>query len=469
MSASVRGVLGWVCLWGCGDAGLGFVDGPEAGDGRAGDGARIARAEECNGLDDDVDGDVDEECDCEVGATQACWPGDPAHAGVGACAMGEQTCGSAFEFGTWGECAGATLPDTRETCGNDLDDDCNGAADDGCPGQGDDEGDDGLGGGDADADGSDDDDGDGGRGGRVPDGDCADGDRRDCFEGDAEQEGVGVCRAGEQACEGGAWGPCLGAGEPELEACGDGLDNDCDGELDEGCECAPGDVQPCFDGAGDQEGVGICHAGRQECLDGAWGPCEGAQLPEEEGCNDGIDADCDGDLGDGCTCRPGETRECYGGDDPDQIGVGRCRAGLETCEEGADDNSWGVCEGDRLPREETCGDDVDQDCDGEDAVCEILVLDLWINGDCVWASCPVTHPYPVGCNIDFVGGDDRGCVAHQDGSSAVYFQEGDDCGAGFLSGTLSCSNGPGDPLNALNCPINKEEPYYHADANSCPD
>jgi hypothetical protein len=34
--------------------------------------------------------------------------------------------------------------------------------------------------------------------------------------------------------------PCLGAVTPAVETCGDGLDNDCDGVVDEGCVCAPG-------------------------------------------------------------------------------------------------------------------------------------------------------------------------------------------------------------------------------------
>ena len=63
-------------------------------------------------------------------------------------------------------------------------------------------------------------------------------------------------------------------------------------------------------------------------------------------------------------------------------------------------------------------------------------MPLNINGDCVTASCPPNAPHPVGCNITFDGGDDRGCVAHVPGSSAVYFQEGDACLQGHLSGTL---------------------------------
>ena len=46
----------------------------------------------------------------------------------------------------------------------------------------------------------------------------------------------GICSSGTQACgEDGFWGECVQAQEPVDEICDDGLDNDCDGETDEGC------------------------------------------------------------------------------------------------------------------------------------------------------------------------------------------------------------------------------------------
>src|SRR5699024_4798671 len=44
---------------------------------------------------------------------------------------------------------------------------------------------------------------------------------------------VGTCQPGTQVCKAGAWNACAGNVEPMLELC-DGLDNDCDGETDEG-------------------------------------------------------------------------------------------------------------------------------------------------------------------------------------------------------------------------------------------
>jgi hypothetical protein len=85
-----------------------------------------------------VSGDVGANCDggdqqgCAcgpTGTTRACNRGGTA--GVGACVAGVQTCVSAGEFGEWGACVGAVGP-TPETCGNGVDDDCNGLVDDGC-------------------------------------------------------------------------------------------------------------------------------------------------------------------------------------------------------------------------------------------------------------------------------------------------------------------------------------------------
>ncbi|MCK6509627.1 hypothetical protein L6R29_06650 [Myxococcota bacterium] len=62
--------------------------------------------------------------------------------------------------------------------------------------------------------------------------DCVDGAVRSCYEAPAATKGVGPCVAGEQRCTAGVWGPCTGQVLPSIEI-KDGVDNDCDGMVDE--------------------------------------------------------------------------------------------------------------------------------------------------------------------------------------------------------------------------------------------
>jgi hypothetical protein len=128
------------------------------------------------GGDDDTSGDAQQPA-CAPGQTQSCYTGAPGTAGVGPCAGGMQTCDSS---GNWGVCAGEVTP-KGESCGNGVDENCNGMVDE-----------------DNDADGD---------GFRTCGGDCCDG------TGD-------------------------GCGDPKLvnpgafEAPGNTVDDDCDGMVD---------------------------------------------------------------------------------------------------------------------------------------------------------------------------------------------------------------------------------------------
>ena len=75
------------------------------------------KTEECNNIDDDCDGQIDEEL------KQDCYSGPSQTEGVGTCKKGEQTCTA----GKWGLCSGEIIPQS-EVC-NGKDDDCNGIID----------------------------------------------------------------------------------------------------------------------------------------------------------------------------------------------------------------------------------------------------------------------------------------------------------------------------------------------------
>jgi hypothetical protein len=60
-----------------------------------------------------------------------------------------------------------------------------------------------------------------------------------CYTGPPATRGSGICRSGERVCEGGAFGSCANEVTPGQEVCNDGVDNDCDGQIDQGCEPSP--------------------------------------------------------------------------------------------------------------------------------------------------------------------------------------------------------------------------------------
>ena len=71
----------------------------------------------------------------------------------------------------------------------------------------------------------------------------------------------------------------------QLEQCGDAFDNDCDGRVDEGCGCTEGESVPCYPADPSTVGVGRCRSGFRICSDGALGPCEESRTPVDELCN----------------------------------------------------------------------------------------------------------------------------------------------------------------------------------------
>ncbi|MCB9644434.1 MAG: hypothetical protein H6728_15285 [Myxococcales bacterium] len=366
-------------------------------------------AEICDGLDNDCDGKIDETF---LNKGQTC------NVGVGECARSGTYVCNAAKNGT--QCSVQPGAPSAEIC-DGKDNDCNGLTDETFP-----------------------------------------------TKGTACEVGVGSCkRAGQLTCNSNGSGLVCSAqaGNPQAERC-DGVDNDCDGKIDEdfsnkGTACSVG--------------VGACkNSGTWNCKsDGSGVACSGqAGAPQTERC-DGIDNDCDGKtdedfstLGQSCsvgvggclktanyTCKAdgsgvecpvtaepptpevcdGKDNDCNGQIDDGLVRAcqSACGAGVETCAGG----QWGKCSA-REPSTETCNG-VDDDCDGQvdngvTRPCQNACgagTETCVNGR--WDACSAKQPKPEECN-----GVDDDCDGQIDNGLAPR-----ECQAACGKGTATCQGG----------------------------
>lgn len=372
-------------------------------------------------VDDDCDGAVNEiggtDCACAPNSKASCYSGANGTQGVGVCAAGSQPCNA---MGTaYGPCEGDVVP-SADICTDSLDNDCNGTINDGIAVS---------------------------AAGCV----CVPGANTACYEGPVGTVGVGVCAAGVATCaaDGAAWGPCNGQVLPSPDVCTDGLDNDCNGAVNDGfatgasgCVCAPGGEQDCYTGATGTLGIGVCVGGKKSCaVDGtAWSACFGETIPDLDTCLNALDDDCDGVVNNGypnapgCACIPGTATTCYSGA-AGTAGVGVCKTGIRTC--GALGVNFSGCVGEVAPVPEICGNGLNDDCVGGADDPPDTDGDGWnrCQGDCCETAQQCSNPLLVNPGAFDVSGNglDDNCDGVVDNAVTA-------CGTGLVSNSAVASD-----------------------------
>ena len=226
----------------------------------------------------------------------------------------------------------------------------------------------------------------------------------------AQKTCKGICQIGIELCTAGSFGACTGAVGPASESC-NGLDDNCNGQVDEGVgntctdytTCAPyhscaacplGPDEVCDGNDNDCNGkiddnpqgtgqacgtnVGECQQGTMQCVGGKL-DCVGEVKPTAEIC-DGKDNDCNSKIDDGVT----QGAPC-GTDE------GECKKGVTQCVAGGY-----ICQGEIGPATEIC-DGKDNNCDGQiDETAECPAGTQCVGGQCLLPCAKSEFPCPGG-------------------------------------------------------------------------
>jgi MYXO-CTERM domain-containing protein len=202
----------------------------------------------------------------------------------------------------------------------------------------------------------------------------------------------GVCKIGSRLCTAGKWSACVGYQGPTPEVC-NGLDDDCDGLVDDGvssscmdytsctpystcASCPPAPMEICdgkdndCNGSTDEtfpEKGKVCGSSVGECKPGTWAcengklVCKGGTLGVPEVC-DGKDNDCNGKIDDNAS---GVGESCWPDGVPEKCQTEQTSAACGECKPGKTECTGGklVCAGGLGPKKELC-DGKDNDCNG---------------------------------------------------------------------------------------------------------
>jgi hypothetical protein len=294
----------------------------------------VSAEEVCNGIDDNCNGSIDEGFDCPMNRETAC---------TTTCgSIGTGICGLDCRYPTAANCHAPA-----ETC-NGVDDDCDGAADNGFA--------------------------------------CARGETVECTTA-CGTTGTGICTS---SCEIPTGSSCSAG----AETC-NGLDDNCNGSADETFPCVQGSSVTCTTTCG-SSGTGTC--GMDCSL-----PSASACTPPPETCN-GIDDNCNGTCDDGYSCCRGDTQSqscgncgsqtrtcsssCSWGTWGTCTGVGVCspgstqacgNCGTQVCSSTC---AWGACTGEGVCTPGTTRTCTVGSCSGTETC----------SSSCAWGSCNLGSP-----------------------------------------------------------------------------